>query len=61
MIGFLSCDCTQQRKVVMSKEYKHRKDEKKKPQMSLKERRAKKHEKKAHRNVHIIDQVVDIE
>jgi hypothetical protein len=30
----------------MSKEQKHRKDERKKPQLSLKEKRAKKHEKK---------------
>lgn len=43
----------------MSKELKHRKDEKKKPQMTLKERRAKKHEKKAHKNVHIVDQPME--
>jgi len=30
----------------MSKESKHRKEERKKPSMSLKERRAKKHEKR---------------
>lgn len=40
----------------MSKEFKHRRDEKKKPQLTLKERRAKKHEKKAHKHEHMIDQ-----
>lgn len=30
----------------MSKEYRHKRDDKKKPIMSLKEKRAKKHEKK---------------
>lgn len=33
----------------MSKEFKNRKDQKKKPQHSLKERRALKHEKKMHK------------
>lgn len=36
----------------MSKETKQRRDERKKPQMSLKERRAKKHEKRQHRSEH---------
>lgn len=36
----------------MSKELKHRRDEKKKPTMSLKERRAKKQEKKMQRQEH---------
>lgn len=39
----------------MSKEMKHRRDEKKKPQMSLKERRARKLEKKVHRQDHHVD------
>ncbi len=43
----------------MSKELKHRKDEKKKPQMTLKERRAKKHEKKVHKPEHIVDQIAE--
>lgn len=36
----------------MAKESKHRRDMKKKPTMSLKERRAKKHEKRQHRIEH---------
>lgn len=40
----------------MSKESKHRREERKKPQMTLKERRAKKHEKKLHKEAHIVDQ-----
>ena len=40
----------------MSKESKHRKDERKKPTMSLKERRARKHEKKARREEHRIEE-----
>ena len=39
----------------MAKESKQRRDQKKKPQLSLKERRAKKHEKKMQRNQHYID------
>lgn len=42
----------------MSKEFKHRRDEKKKPAMSLKERRAKKHEKKHLKIEHSIDERV---
>lgn len=41
----------------MAKESKHRKDQKKKPTMSLKERRVKKHEKKFHKT-HFIDEHV---
>ncbi len=40
----------------MSKESKHRRNEKKKPQFSLKERRAKKHEKHQAKQEHHIDQ-----
>jgi uncharacterized membrane protein len=40
----------------MTKESKHRREDKKKPQMTLKERRAKKHEKKYHKLDHQIDQ-----
>lgn len=36
----------------MAKESKHRREDKKKPLMSLKERRAKKHEKKQHKDEH---------
>lgn len=36
----------------MAKESKHRKDERKKPQLSLKEKRARKWEKKHHREEH---------
>lgn len=39
----------------MAKESKHRKNEKKKPTMSLKERRAKKHEKQRMRGEHQVD------
>ncbi len=42
----------------MARETKHRKDQKKKPTMTLKERRAKKHEKKQHRFEHQIDEHV---
>lgn len=38
----------------MAKETKHRKDQKKKPTMTLKERRAKKHEKRQHKIEHSI-------
>lgn len=38
----------------MAKESKHRKDVRKKPSMTLKERRAKKHEKKLHKQEHQI-------
>ncbi len=38
----------------MSKEFKNKKDEKKKPLLSLKERRAKKHEKKVYKPEHRI-------
>lgn len=39
---------------VMAKESKHRRDERKKPTLSLKEKRAKKHEKKRHKEEHHI-------
>lgn len=39
----------------MAKESKHRKNEKKKPMMTLKERRAKKHEKERSRGEHIVE------
>lgn len=39
----------------MGKELKHRKDQKKKPLMTLKERRAKKHEKQQHKHDHQIE------
>jgi hypothetical protein len=38
----------------MAKESKHRRDERKKPTLSLKERRAKKHEKKRMKSEHNI-------
>jgi hypothetical protein len=38
----------------MSKEYKHKRDEKKKPALSLKERRAKKHDRQQKRE-HLTD------
>ncbi len=38
----------------MAKESKHRKDVRKKPTMTLKERRAKKHDKKHHKEEHEI-------
>jgi len=41
----------------MVKESKHRKNEKKKPTMTLKERRAKKHEKHEARGVHLTDEI----
>lgn len=41
----------------MSKDHKHRKEDKKKPIMSLKERRAKKHEKRQHKIEHRIEDV----
>lgn len=43
----------------MAKESKQRRDQKKKPQMTLKERRLKKHEKKAQREQHHIDEHID--
>ena len=39
----------------MAKESRQKRNERKKPSMSLKERRAKKHEKKHPRETHIID------
>ena len=39
----------------MAKESKHRKDVRKKPTMSLKERRIKKHEKRQQKHEHFID------
>lgn len=42
----------------MSKEHKHRKDDKKKPTMSLKERRAFKHEKKQQKQEHRVDDTI---
>lgn len=42
----------------MAKESKHRREDRKKPQMTLKERRAKKHEKKMHKQQHFIDEPV---
>lgn len=38
----------------MAHESRSRRDQRKKPQMTLKERRAKKHEKKFHKDEHII-------
>lgn len=38
----------------MAKESKHRKDERKKPTLSLKEKRARKHEKRMHKEEHRI-------
>ena len=43
----------------MSKESKHRKEDRKKPQMTLKERRAKKHGKKQHKVEHQVDQLIE--
>ena len=43
---------------IMAKESKHRRDERKKPTMSLKERRAKKHEKKAFKNVQHVEDIL---
>jgi hypothetical protein len=47
----------------MSKEHKNRKDERKKPQMSLKERRAKKHEKRMQKfeQAHRIEEIPPVE
>ena len=42
----------------MAKESKHRKDERKKATMTLKERRAKKHEKRQHKQEHRVDETV---
>lgn len=42
----------------MAKESRQRRDQKKKPTMSLKERRAKKHEKRQLRHEHQIDETV---
>lgn len=42
----------------MAKEAKFRKDERKKPTMTLKERRAKKHEKKQQKHEHQVDEHV---
>lgn len=42
----------------MSKESKHRKEDRKKPQLTLKERRARKQEKKHHKNEHQIDEAI---
>lgn len=39
----------------MSKETKHRKDQKKKPLLTLKERREKKHLKRQHKQEHFIE------
>ena len=44
----------------MAKESKHRKDERKKPQLTLKERRAKKLEKKQHKHEHHVSEVSDL-
>jgi len=43
----------------MSKESKHRREERKKPQMTLKERRSKKHEKKHPKEEHQIEQTLE--
>ena len=40
----------------MSKESKHRREERKKPTMSIKERRAKKHEKRMQRQEGFLDE-----
>lgn len=42
----------------MVKESKHRREDRKKPQMSLKERRAKKHEKRQGRQEHQFEEPV---
>lgn len=44
----------------MGKESKHRREERKKPQLSLKERRAKKYEKKQGKVTHRIDESIDM-
>jgi hypothetical protein len=46
------------KEVNMSRESKHRKDQRKKPSMTLKERRAKKHEKKQHKPEHLIGDII---
>lgn len=43
----------------MTKESKHRREDRKKPQMTLKERRAKKHEKKHQKEAHSIEQPLE--
>lgn len=43
------------RRICMAKENRQRRDEKKKPQMSLKERRQKKSEKRQNKTEHIVD------
>ena len=40
----------------MSKDSKNRREERKKPSLSLKERRARKHEKKLHKQEHRIEE-----
>lgn len=45
----------------MAKESKHRKDERKKPQLTLKEKRLRKQEKRKQRFEHNIDEVVQPE
>lgn len=42
----------------MSKETKHRKDERKKPQLSLKEKRARKHEKREGKGKEFTDELI---
>ena len=42
----------------MSKEFKHKRSDRKKPTLSLKERRAKKHEKRMHKQEHHIDEPI---
>ncbi len=42
----------------MAKGSGHRKEDKKKPRLTLKERRAKKHDKKLHKQEHRVDEVV---
>jgi hypothetical protein len=44
----------------MSKEFKHRRKDKKKPTMSLKERRAKKNEKRQHKQEHNVDETFHV-
>lgn len=44
----------------MSKETKHRKDQRKKPLLTLKERREKKHAKRLHKEEHIITPMENI-
>lgn len=47
--------CKHTKEVVMVKESRHRKDERKKPLMTLKERRAKKHEKRQQKFEHRVE------